>query len=478
MNTGRRFAYLLALLATILFTTVSSVHALPTPPLERVDPPLRQALQALPTGQTITAIVTLRSQADLDIITQGNSDQAQRPSRVIRALQAVAQSQRAIRDDLASPLYAGQVVSLTPFWIFNGFSITATRPVIEALANRAEVANLRLEETFRIPDSAWARTATPQLNLLQIRAPDMWALGFTGQGVVVANIDTGVDATHPALAASFRGGTNSWFDATGESPTMPIDLSGHGTATMGVMVGGDANGQAIGVAPGAHWIAARIFDKTGNATETNIHAAMQWVLDPDHNPDTADAPQVISQSWAVVSPGCNMAFANDIHALRSAGILPVFSAGNYGPAASSSRSPANYPEALAVGALDGLDVIWPSSSRGPSACPADPAVFPDLVAPGVNIFTAGLNHTYGYATGTSFSAPHVGGAIALLLSAIPGLSPQQQADALTFSARDLGAPGPDTSYGFGRLDALAAYQHIQPPIYRYILGLIFNQADP
>jgi subtilisin family serine protease len=464
----------LAWLVGVLFAPASNAQADPTSPLERIDPPLRQALQTLPPGGMVTAIVTLSTQASLPISAQGSSS----PAQVIRALQAAAQSQRAVQAELAGPLYAAQVTSLTPFWIFNGFSITATRPVIEALARRADVASLRLEETFRVPEISWTSAAVPQPNLDQVRASAMWALGFTGQGVVVANIDTGVDATHPDLSASFRGGANSWFDATGESPTIPIDMSGHGTATMGVMVGGNASGKAIGMAPGAHWIAARIFDKTNTATETSIHAAMQWVLDPDHNPDTPDAPQVVSQSWASVSGGCTQIFASDVRALLAAGILPGFSAGNYGPAASSSRSPGNYPESFAVGAVDGLDAIWSGSSRGPSSCAGDTTVFPELVAPGVNILTAGLNHSYGTATGTSFSAPHVGGAVALLLSADPRLSPQQQADALLSSARDLGAPGPDTAYGYGRLDAFAAYQRTQNPIYRYILLLIFNNAAP
>ena len=171
--------------------------------------------------------------------------------------------------------------------------------------------------------------------------------------MVVANLDSGVDATHPDLAGRWRGGTDSWFDPYGEHPATPTDLTGHGTATMGIMVGGDAGGTSVGMAPGATWIAARIFNDSGMATATAIHAALQWVLDPDGNPATADAPQVVNNSWAYGSPGCNLEFQPDLQALRAAGIVPVFAAGNYGPGASTSVSPANYPEALAVGDTDG-----------------------------------------------------------------------------------------------------------------------------
>ena len=151
-------------------------------------------------------------------------------------------------------------------------------------------------------------------------------------------------------------GPNSWFDPYGQHPTTPLDLTGHGTATMGVMVGGDAGGTSIGMAPGATWIAARIFNDSGSGTATAIHAALQWVLDPDGNPATDDAPDVLNNSWAYGSLGCNLAFQLDLQALRATGILPVFAAGNFGPGTSTSVSPANYPESLAVGAVDNAGV--------------------------------------------------------------------------------------------------------------------------
>jgi subtilisin family serine protease len=141
----------------------------------------------------------------------------------------------------------------------------------------------------------------------------------------------------------------------------------------------------------------------------------------------------------------------------AAGILPVFSAGNSGPAANTSTSPANYPEALAVGAVDGADLIWSLSSRGPSDCGETATIFPEIVAPGVGIYTLDRAGSFATRTGTSIAAPHAAGVLALLLSAYPGTAVQDQRDALIQSAFDLGEQGADNTYGHGRLDALAAF---------------------
>ena len=154
-------------------------------------------------------------------------------------------------------------------------------------------------------------------NLDVLGAPSLWNMGFTGQGVVVANMDTGVDVTHPDLAGSWRGGSDSWYDPSGEHTTTPVDVAGHGTSTMGVVVGGDMGGSSIGVAPGADWIATKIFNDQGTATTPGIHAAFQWLLDPDGNAATSDAPNIVLGSWTFANPGCDLTFEPDLEALRS-----------------------------------------------------------------------------------------------------------------------------------------------------------------
>jgi subtilisin family serine protease len=386
-------------------------------------------------------------------------------------LQAQADSsQNEIKSYLQNPSFAKKISKLRNYWIINGLSLQATGDVIFALASRPDVSQIIYDAPIPAPVSTQAAGAAWD-NLGKIGAPELWSLGFRGQGIVVANLDTGVDYTHPEFASRWRGGTNSWYDPAdpaGSHP-LPTDLpagcgaiSGHGTGTMGVIVG-----SSVGVAPDAKWIAVKIFSDDYTTDPTNpcpaatssILSGFQWVLDPDGNPATPDAPQVVNNSWG--GPGCDakMVFEPALKTLRAAGVIPVFAAGNNGPILGSSTYPGNYPEAFPVGATDSQDVITSYSSRGPNSCVSPAVTYPQLVAPGDYIRTTGPGGTYVLERGTSFSAPHVAGAIALLLSAFPqNLTIQQQETALVSSAVDLGTIGPDNNYGYGRLDAFRAYQ--------------------
>jgi hypothetical protein len=275
-------------------------------------------------------------------------------------------------------------------------------------------------------------------------------------------MDTGVDVQHPDLAPRWRGGTNSWFDPNGQHAA-PYDDDGHGTQTMGLLVGGSAGGSAIGVAPGATWIAVKIFNDAGTASTSAIHQGFQWLLDPDGDPDTDDAPHVVNNSWGLITNvnECVREFEPDVQALELAGIAVVVSAGNAGPNAGTSISPGNYSDSLPVGAIDVADTISLGSSRGPSAC--DGGLYPRLTAPGVSVRTADLTFggvfpdSYATVTGTSFASPHVAGGMALLSHAFPAFSMDEIEAALSQTARDLGPGGPDHSYGHGALDLVAAY---------------------
>ena len=416
----------------------------------QMAPAVQASLDSLQPGEMLTVIVTLRQQADLSRVR--GADRAARQQGVIRALQATANAtQGAINGFLKARQNQGRVQEFESFWVFNGFSITATRDVIDELAQNPDVLSIAADDIQVVP-----ATGVPEPNLSVINASALWDQGFLGQGVVVANMDSGVDISHPELAARWRGGNNSWFDPYGQHAT-PVDLTGHGTWTMGVMVGGDTGGTSIGVAPGAQWIAVKIFNDRGRSTSTRIHDGFQWLLDPDGNPNTPDAPQVVNNSWTFTNPGCYLDFEPDLQSLRSAGILPVFAAGNGGPYANSSYSPANNPSAFAVGATDNNDQIYAYSSRGPSTCGGSVSPFPDMVAPGVNVRTTDLWGSYASETGTSLAAPQVAGGLALLLSAYPNLAAEDQEAALIHSAVDLGATGPDAVYGYGRLDLLSAF---------------------
>ncbi|TAK64142.1 S8 family serine peptidase [Methylobacter sp.] len=419
----------------------------------KISSEVQSAVAAASLTQEISVIVYLKDRADLASFRRLH--RTERLKGVVNALRNKAElSQRSLKSFLELRRGQGRIGMYRPFWVFNGFSVTATPSVIRELSARADVERIEADEINIVPAAM-----PPEPNLSLIGAPDVWNLGFYGQGVVVANLDSGVDNTHPDLANRWRGGSNSWYDPYAQHAT-PYDPTGHGTWTMGLMVGGDAGVTSVGVAPGAQWIAAKIFNDSGTATATGIHQAFQWILDPDGNPATVDAPQVVNNSWSYGFPGCNLAFQPDLQAFVSAGIVPVFAAGNYGPGGSTSVSPANYPEAFAVGATNNLDQLIAYSGKGPSACGEASTVYPELVAPGINISTTDLFGFYTSQSGTSVAAPHVAGGLALLLSAYPELTAAQQRDALLLSAVDLGTPGPDNSFGYGRLDLPAAYDWV------------------
>ena len=446
---------IIIILALSIFGITKNAKSAENNPDAKIASDVQMQLASLKPGEMVTVIVTLKDQFRSDF---GALQKAPNKQQVaIEALQAHARSsQQAISAVLETNHSQGHVANVIPFWIFNGLSVTATADVIQELATRGDVLGITSDTTNIVPVDS-VNSAPPADNVSAIKAPSVWNLGYYGQGVVVANMDTGVDISHPELSARWRGGSDSWYDPYNQHPTTPTDINGHGTWTMGVMVAGDGSGTTLGVAPQSRWVAVKIFNDSGTATSTAIHLGFQWLLDPDGNPATPDAPQVVNNSWAYGSPGCNLEFQNDLAALRLVGILPVFSAGNYGPNSSTSVSPANYPEAFAIGAVDNSGSLQTYSGRGPSACGEPSSFYPELVAPGANITTTDLYGLYTQESGTSMAAPHVSGALALLISAFPGISTESQAAALMNTAVDLGSGGPDNDFGYGMIDALAAY---------------------
>jgi bacillopeptidase F len=444
-----------------------------------IDQELQAVLQSAGPEELVPVIVILSDKVD---ITKFKSKEKKiRRSKIIKALKARHQQRLAdssLKDFLAS-LKGTQLreARVRPLWIINGVAIKLRPHEIQMTEKKGGVDVIRLDGTIQVPQVEAGFSAMPEWNLHAIRAHDLWSLGYTGQGVVVASMDTGVDGNHPDLAGRWRGGTNSWFDANDPEfdPRLdnhPYDPNGHGTAVMGLVVGGDEGGSTIGVAPGAQWIAVKIFNSAGVASESDIHAGFQWLLDPDGDPDSDDAPDIVTNSWGFdrnpdrcVEEVRGISFRADVQILKQAGMALVFSAGNRGPSPYTSVSPANYPESFSVGAVDENSAVSDFSSRGPSAC--DGAVFPHVVAPGeraafpfgirVADLALGQPDPYTYCTGTSFAAPHASGAMALLLSAFPTLSPEQLEASLKAGAQDLGPSGPDNEYGYGLIDVLEAY---------------------
>jgi bacillopeptidase F len=421
-----------------------------------IDPDLAAELALRAPQDEIAVIVSLADRVNPRLYEV--ADRSQRGTGLVRALRDKAVATQGTHWVFLQTQGARQLREL---WVINGIAATARASVIRELASHPGIERIGLDSTLEAPVTTSGSAAPPEWNLNAVRAPELWSLGFAGSGIVVANMDTGVDASHPDLATKWRGGGNSWYDPHGEHAT-PYDPAGHGTQTMAIMVGGSAGGTAIGMAPDASWIATKLYNDAGVASYSDIHLAFQWLLDPDGDLGTVDAPDVVNASWGLVGTAgqCITEFSTDIDVLKTAGIAIAFAAGNDGPAPLTSLSPANNPPGFSTGAVDVAMAVADFSSRGPSAC--DGTVYPKLAAPGVNINTADLSFgglpLYAVVSGTSYAAPHAAGAMALLAGAFPSAGVAELEAALTESAHDLGVAGEDNSYGHGLADVLAAYQ--------------------
>jgi subtilase family serine protease len=427
----------------------------------RIHPALEQSLRTLSPGERLAVIVELNEQASPAefVSAMPRAGRRERARAVVNALKSVAdRHQGPLLTLLKQQELQGAAEHVKPFWILNGFAVTAPETLIRTLASRTDVREIRLDARIPLPSLFRANegeAAAGEWNIEMVRAPEVWGLGAAhdGTGAVIGSFDTGVDLTHPDLRPRYRGGhQTSWFDPYDEH-TSPYDFHGHGTHTTGIAVGGDASGASIGVAPGAVWIAAKAWDDDGVGLTSAFHQIFEWFLAPGGNPD--NAPDVVNCSWGIDQSGCDTEFLQDIEAWRAAGVFPAFAAGNDGPDPGSVRSPGAYPVAFAVGATDSDDGVADFSGQGPTPC--DGSVKPDISAPGVGILSA-VPGGYDIMSGSSMAAPHIAGAVAVLRSIDPSLTVDQLECALMFAAEDIADPGPDNSSGAGRLDLFAAAQ--------------------
>ncbi len=434
--------------------------------------------------------VTMAEQADLS-----RSDQLQtkeeKGAYVFQTLVATANRTQA---DLRAYL-ASQGVAYTSFYIVNTILVKAgTLDLAMSIADRKDVSQITGNHTYQLDkpmiDPKAPNTPTGiEPNLTFINAPAVWALGYTGEGTVVAGNDTGLDETHPAIKANYRGCVDpptcssydnnyNWWDATGTYPNDPWDGFGHGTHTTGTMMGDDGGDNQIGVAPGAQTVHCKNMTDGGSGSDDTFLTCFEWDLAPwdltHSNPRPDMAPDAINNSWGYWGGGQNQ-FRTAINNLQAGGILVEVSAGNEGSGCSTLRSPGDYVEVLTTGSVNHVPpfpgTITGFSSRGPSSLdPGD--YFPDIMAPGENIRSSVPGGGYeGGWSGTSMAGPHATGLIGLMWSANPALR-GRVAETIQI-IHDTAVPlagqggsncggdyttGPNNDWGFGTIDALAAVQ--------------------
>ncbi len=422
-----------------------------------LSPDLEQRIARLRVDETVPVILTLQDRVDLGAFRGGRAG----ARHLIAALRNKASQAQA--PVLALLRDRGRLEGSRSFWINNSIALRVTEPLLRELAEHQAIERIDFDEpVFFAEESGLDAVQSAEWGLTMIRADLVWSTyGFDGTGIVVGSMDTGFDPTHPALVGKWRGGTNSWTDIINGQPN-PYDDHGHGSHTIGTMVGGDGAGPSaddIGVAYNARFISAKVLDQFNSFSSASIViSGAQWMLDPDGNALTDDFPEVINNSWLFFT-ATYTGFHSTVAAWRSAGIIPVFCIGNNGPGASTTRPPGNYNNTIGVGAVDASDVIASFSSRGPSpagaAFPADQRK-PELSAPGDLVRSSVPGGTYQSWSGTSMASPHVAGTVALMLQGNPALIYDDIRTKLIDSAADLGAVGYDHNYGYGRIDAFDA----------------------
>ncbi|HEX7256180.1 MAG TPA: S8 family serine peptidase [Gaiellaceae bacterium] len=513
--TRRTWAALAAMLAAFgLAATAVAVASATTATVDwrgKVD---QSVLDAVTAGGDVEFFVYLEEKADLGGAASMTSKDA-KGRYVYEQLTATARSsQGAVIAELDRAGATHQ-----SFWVTNAIVARGGLAAVEAVASLDAVQHVyevgagELERPVPVDPPGGTASTDVSLtvfdSLVRVNADDAWALGFRGQGVVVAGADTGVRWTHEALIGKYRGwdGTTAvhdynWHDAIhnpdpsnvcGASSPTPCDDDtllggGHGTHTVGTIVGSgvDRAGQKneIGMAPDAQWIACRNMSHGLGAIPTYLEC-MEWFIAPRKvdgtAPDPAKSPDVVNNSWGCVEVCPPPALQDTLRASRAAGIFYAVSAGNdggEGPAwiCSSIYHPlARYPEAFSVGATTwNTDSIADFSSRGPVLLgdPPDQLLLtkPNITAPGVSIRSAlrANDSAYGNLSGTSMAGPHVAGLVALIISADPSLAGNVDRieDIIEETAvrktttelcgGDSSTRIPNNTYGWGRIDALAA----------------------
>ena len=438
----------------------------------KIMPSLKEIMQNKGADEKIAILVHLSGRPDYEVI-KGLS-----PKEYVEFLKTFCKSaQREILNYL-NENFSDKISDLQPYWIFNGFYLKATKDVIEFLAERPEVEYIiedfviQLESV--VPFEEGAEVDAIEWNVIRVRADSCWMAGYDGSGVIIGHMDTGVDVSHPALQGKWV--SPYWYDAV-NGQSNPYDDNGHGTHTMGTILGGDGFGpftNDIGVAPGAKFVTVKIFDSGGYSYASWIHAGFQKIAEwKGQGVDIVAA----SNSWGSDAT-TSIEFWQDCINWRNLNIIPVFAIGNNGYAGpGSAGTPGNFPIVIGVGATNASDYIAGFSSRGPAPnqSPWNDTQYwprsdwnlikPNISAPGVSIRSSVPGGGYQSWDGTSMACPHLAGAIAILFQKNPNLDFETVYSLLLDYARrpSQGAPYPNNNYGWGILNVYQSLLNTPSP---------------
>lgn len=460
-------------------------------------PQIEQAvLDALTEDSQTDYIIVMADQANLEAAYQ-IEDWVERGQYVVDALKATArESQKdvlAVLDEQGAKyesffagneiyVYGGTRSSLNAVQALGDEVSEIRAPVTITVGGQSNLVTFQDAIAAGSADAALPQSeidATTTWGLTDVQAPAFWSTyGVSGENIIVANIDTGVQYNHPALLSAYRcqsdpDSLDCWKDATSVcTGGVPCDDNGHGTHTMGTMVASNsaALSYTAGMAPGATWIACKAC--AGRSCSDNaLLACADWILAPNGN--AANRPHIVNNSWG--GPGNDGWFRDKVIAWRASGIFPAFSAGNEGAddygnlVCSSLGSPGDYPESFATASHDSNGIVSDFSSRGLGAFGNSPYNKPNISAPGGSVTSSYPGSSWASMSGTSMASPHTAGAVALLWSCAPQLRGQidqtfqilQNAAADTPGDTACGVSpvsGADYAYGYGYLDVMAAGQ--------------------
>jgi subtilisin family serine protease len=449
-------------------------------------------------------VILMREQFDAKNMTRQmqHLNKAQKRELVVKELQRISQNgQKSLLNDLQQGQRAHIVDNIKSFWIFNGICCTTTKEMILAIAERPDVGFVMKEQNNHIPDGdsfeeVVVEKAENQWNVNKVNAPAVWNLGYTGKGVIVAVIDTGINYNHTDIKDNMWDGGedfpyHGWDFINNDND--PMDDHSHGTHCAGTVSSYGTNGWQCGIAKDAKIMALKALS-AGGSPQSAAWASIEFAI--SHGAD------ILSMSFGSSGIGGYWADRAVMENVLHCGVVASVAAGNDGAnsehpvpynvnSPGSSPSPWQHPDqilsgghtaTITVGSVDSNDTRAASSSRGPSTWTEGTyhgyyndypwtdgdsqnigLIKPDIAAPGVYIYSLDYSGNTGYSrkSGTSMATPCVAGVMALMLEANPSLSPLEIDSIIETTAVACGGQtSKNNYYGSGRIDALAAINYM------------------